>query len=203
MCLQFLASQPLTILADSSVLQAIVHFLKHLHKKNIQLLKNEHFWTFLLLHTSWSLLFSKWITLSRYITNIHQLTLELPLSLGFLLCEKVSPFDPVFRYLWPKPSWVIQDETWHFCCLSRKTEVLLPLMWLIKWDVTLVLLTSIREAAIRMSYQGSCDQVTPPAPRHESLRHCQGGVSETPQELCMHPRLDLHYTQTEKGFKWE
>ena len=72
MCLQFLASQPLTILADSSVLQAIIHFLKHLHKKNIQLLKNEHFWTFLLLHTSWSLLFSKWITLSRYITNSCQ-----------------------------------------------------------------------------------------------------------------------------------
>lgn len=49
-----------------------------------------------------------------------------------------------------------------------------------------------------LSYQGSCDQVTPPAARHESLRHCQGGVSEAPQKLCMHPRLDLHTTPTQK-----
>ena len=49
-----------------------------------------------------------------------------------------------------------------------------------------------------LSYQGSCDQVTPPAPRRESLRHCQGGVSETPQGLCMHPRLDLHTTPKQK-----
>lgn len=49
-----------------------------------------------------------------------------------------------------------------------------------------------------LSYQGSCDQVTPPAPRHKSLRHCQGGVSEAPQELCMHPRLDVHTTPKQK-----
>ena len=50
-----------------------------------------------------------------------------------------------------------------------------------------------------LSCQGSCDQVTPPVPRHKSLCRCKSGVGEAPQELCMHPTLDLH-TTPKKGF---
>lgn len=49
-----------------------------------------------------------------------------------------------------------------------------------------------------LSCQGSCDQVIPPVPRHKSLCRCKGGVGEAPQELCMHPTLDLHTTPKQK-----